>query len=329
VAGAPWRYKGVTAFRLIDRDARGEDITPFLNAYEPLGFNVLRVFWYTPAKDWGADAWEPTPAAGVCAFLAKTAARGWHVELVLLTEGEPDRLAQARALLDELRTDTPVNLLPEAGNEPTTHKVINTPALRAALDALGLPYSSGDYESIDIEPARNFGAYTCIHTPRDGEWPRKAKDLREFYDGWGPWEEGGEGSGGTKHPAFAGCHRPCVADEPIRPDQAGFVALDFYTYAAVASIMGAGATFHSKTGTHGLVPTADELRCAEAFARGLDVFPADAALGGYGRIDEQGATLRTYTMGNRYMVRIRPQTRTAPEPGWTALDQDGICWQRS
>jgi hypothetical protein len=299
-------------------------IDPFLDCFPR--YNVLRCFDYTPAADWGTDAWESIGIDAWCAFLAYVAPRGWYVEGVLLTDDDPGRIPHARELVQAL-TGT-VGFLPEIGNEPTTHKSIDTPALRHECESSGLMFASGDYEAIDLQPARNFGRYTNIHTPRDGEWPRKAKDLLEFYQGWGPWEEGGEGSGGVKHPAFAGVRRPCVADEPIRPDQAGFAALDFYAYAAVASLMGAGATFHFKPMKYGRLPRLEEQACADAFARGLDVFPADAPLGNYGRIDEHGATLRTYTMGNHYMVRIRPQTFNAPESEWTPLDEFGICWTR-
>jgi hypothetical protein len=34
--GEPWRYKGVSAFQLLDRFAKGEDIQPFLDAYQGL-----------------------------------------------------------------------------------------------------------------------------------------------------------------------------------------------------------------------------------------------------------------------------------------------------
>jgi len=122
---------------------------------------------------------------------------------------------------------------------------------------------------------------------------------------------------------------PIVSDEPIRPDQAtGDREGDFLAYFATCSILGAGATFHSESGKFGRVPTDDEQRLARLALQGLDAFPADASFGAYRRIDEQGHTLRTYTVGNRAMVRIRPQTLDAPEPGWVSRDGRGILWMR-
>jgi hypothetical protein len=53
--GKPWRYKGVTAFPLIDHYARGESIDPFLDAFK--GYNTLRCFDYVPSPTLG-DAVE-------------------------------------------------------------------------------------------------------------------------------------------------------------------------------------------------------------------------------------------------------------------------------
>jgi len=305
-AAQPWRWRGVTAFQLLDRFAQGEDVEPFLSIFSARDYNLLRVFWYTPEADWHETAWDPAPRDAVVRFCRHVEPLGWRVELVLLTDDSPSRAAAARQLVSALPLDLG-NLLLEIGNEPQIHKHIDTAALKAVCDASGYLYASGD------SAAQHFGAYVTAHTARDGEWPRRAHDLLEYYDGGGP-------DAPTDPP-----HRmPCVADEPIRPDQAGFVALDFYAYAAACSLLGAGATFHFESGKFGRLPTDAELRCAEAFARGLTVFPPTAPLWAYRRPVEQ--SLRTYVVG-RWMVRIRPTTPDAPEPGWVALDDFGICWR--
>lgn len=308
--GQPWRWKGVSAFRLLDHFAREENIDPFLAAYA--GFNVLRVWLYVM---WANGGWWTIPnVETIKLFLAYCAARGFYVELTLLTDDDPTRIPEAQQIVAALAQEPrPTNLLIEIGNEPQTHKNINTPALRVACETSGFLFSSGDYENSD----RFFGTYLTAHTPRDDEWPRKAHDLLEYWTGGGPT--------GPNDPA----HKvPIVADEPKRPDQAGYIATDFYAYAAACSLLGAGATFHSERGKQAEPPTADEARCRDAFLRGLTVFPSDVPGGPYRRIDEHGDTLRTYTVGS-YMVRVRPQTTTAPEPGWTALDEWGICWRRA
>jgi hypothetical protein len=46
--GQPWRWKGISAFALLNRFARGEDISDTLAAYQ--GFNLLRVWPYVPKR---------------------------------------------------------------------------------------------------------------------------------------------------------------------------------------------------------------------------------------------------------------------------------------
>ncbi len=284
--GQPWRYRGVSAFKMLDRFAAGEDISPLLKKFQ--GFNVLRVFWYVT---WPVTGWEPTRADQVAAFCNRVAQDGFYVELVLLTDDDPARIPQAQRLVQDLTAadSPPVNLLLEAGNEPHVHKNIDVWALRSVLEASPFLYASGENEMLPF-----FGKYLTAHTPRDNEWPRKVHDLLEYYSGGGP-----AAPTDPAHPV------PGVADEPMRPDEAGYVESDYLAYFAGASLMGAGATFHYAGGKFNLMPTEGEERCMNAALAGLMAFPADAPLGAYQRIDEQGATLRTYKVGP-WIVRIRP-----------------------
>jgi hypothetical protein len=304
--GVAWRFKGVSAFQLLDRFARGEDIQPFLTAYR--GYNVLRVWPYVPKADWGAAAWDSPSPDVVVAFLNRVARDGWYVELTLLLDDDPARVPQAAQLVEVLKAARPPNLLIEIGNEPQVHKDIDTRKLKAALDGSGFLYASGDGSD------KAFGSYLTAHTGRDGDWPRRAHDLLEYWLGGGP-----------DAPTDPAHKVPAIADEPIRPDQAGYNEGDFRAYFAACALMGAGATFHSETGKHALPPTPEEARIAAVALAALNAFPADAPLGAYRRPVEN--SLRTYQIGN-YMVRVRPTTKDAPEPGWTALDSEGILWRR-
>jgi hypothetical protein len=283
----PWRYRGVTAFRLAKRFADGADVRTFLQPFADLQFNVLRLFDYAT---WDPpQGWEPVDAAVMRDFYALCGQWGFYVENCVLTSDEAWRLDVARSRIDQWRDV--VNLFIECGNEPITNKQIDYPAMRGALEGCGHLYSSGLYEDTRQDW---YGTYGTAHTPRDAEWPRKAHDLMEYYNGGGP--------NAQDEPA---CKVPWVADEPIRPDQAGYVDTDYEAYGGVAAILGAGATFHFESGKYGNPPTADELRCAKSLARGLLAFPADAVLLPYERIDEPGVTLRTYKKGP-YIVRVRP-----------------------
>lgn len=306
--GAAFRWKGVSAFQLLDRYVRGEDLAPFLHAY--VGYNVLRVWPYVPAADWGAKAWGAPPAGVIRDFIAAMGRQGFYVELTLLTSDDAEHLAWAQAIVPQI-TDggCPAGLLLEAGNEPTTHKNINTAALRGVLAASGCLYASGDYE----DSARAYGSYGVFHSARDDQWVRRAHDALEYFNGGGP-----------NTPADPAHRVPWVADEPAKlQDVAGDRVKDWRAYFGAASLLGAGATFHSESGKWALPPTPEEMQLAVAALEGLNAFQADAPNGPYSRPDD--ASLRTYIVGP-FMVRIRP-TGAGPS-GWTAIDSDGILWRR-
>lgn len=306
--GAPWRYKGVSAFGLLNRFAHGEDIDPFLVAFK--GFNVLRVW---PYVTWPGTGWESPSPDTVIAFCRHVAQFGFRVELTLLTDDDAARIGQAKQLVEALKAARPPNVMLEAGNEPTTHKAIDTAALRDTLQGSGFPYSSGDYE----DSKRFYGSYLTAHTGRDGDWPRRAHDLLDYYIGGGP-----------NDPSDPAHKVPIIADEPAKPgDVGGDRDSDFVSYFAACSLLGGGATFHFENGKFGNVPTAEEAHYAALALEGLDAFPPQAPQGGYRRIDENGGSLRTYAVG-LYMVRVRPTTGAAPEPGWVSLDSRGIRWKR-
>jgi hypothetical protein len=322
--GQPWRWKGVSAFGQLDRFARGEDISGFLSDFK--GYNLLRVWPYVTwrAKDGTLIGWEPPAPDVVLAFLNRVAQDGFSVEITLLTDDDPARIDPARRLVERLQAARPPNVVFEIGNEPRTHKAIDTRALKATLDASGFLYSSGDYE----ESNRWFGSFLTVHTPRDREWPRKVHDLYEYFHGGGP-----------SSPADPPHRVPVVADEPAKPsDVSGDREKDFLAYFAASSLLGAGATFHFESGKyshHKTVgdrvepadgrPSDDERRFAAIALTGMDAFPAAAPRGNYRRLVER--SLETYAVGP-YMVRVRPQTRDAPEPGWTAIGDAGVMWRK-
>jgi hypothetical protein len=313
-SGQPWRWKGVTAFKLLQLYAAGQDVDQFLDAYK--GFNTLRVWPYVVGTTWKGGDW-PTPPSGAQAkaFLAYVAARGWHVEFTLLTNADPAKLAWANQFVTDLASGTrPTNLFLEAGNEPRTHTPIDTAALRSTLAASGFEHSSGDYE----QSARFYGTYGTAHTDRSADWPRRAHDLLEYFQGKGPHT-----LTDPAHPV------PWVADEPGKPADVGTNDADWSAYFGGAALMGAGATFHCESNKYGLLPDATERHLATVALDALNAFPADAPLGGYRRIVEAGQAkeARTYVIGSS-MVRSQQKGPNAPEAGWTPLDALGVLWRR-
>jgi len=311
--GQPWRWKGVSAFKLLDLYARGQDIRPFLMAYK--GFNVLRVWPYVQGPGWGTRGWEPPSVEVIKEFLESVARDGWLVELTLLTDDEPARLAWAKTLVSQLAAaPRPMNLILEGGNEPDTHKAIKTAELKSVLEASGFMYASGNYE----DSQKIFGDYLVHHSARSSDWPRRAHDCVEFWSGGGP-----------NKPTDPAHRIPCVLDEPAKMQDVGFNEDDWRAYFGAASLMGAGATFHSETGKFAQLPTEQEQKLIAAALEGLNAFPDGAPLGAYRRIVEPGQSkdARTYVIGP-YMVRSQQRGDAAPEEGWTRIGTSSVLWRR-
>lgn len=322
--GAGARYRGFTAFKLCRLFTDGVDIVPFLNAYR--GYNVARVWdyvtWTIPAN--GVAGWESCTPEQWRTFLAFMKDKGLNVELTLLTNDDPNRIPPAKALVAALSTGTrPTNLLIEIGNEPETHKHISTASLKAVCDGSGFLYASGNYESsgnVDHPNSMAFGGYGVAHTARDSEWPRRAHDLMEYYNGGGPHY--------TTEPSRK---YPWVGDEPAKPADVSAPpapnskADDWRAYFGTCALLGAGGTFHSETGKVGALPNAEEQVLLAAALEGLTAFPDDAPLGSYSRPSDK--SLRTYVVGN-FMVRIRPTTPTPPISGFVRTGASNILWRR-
>jgi hypothetical protein len=309
----PWRYKGVSAFKLCRLFDDGQDIQPFLDAYA--GYNTLRVWAYT---DWAGTGWEPSTATVTRAFFEYCRSRGFLVEYTLLTNDSLARSDWAKDFVAHLAENPQPPIFIEGRNEPQTHsQQVSTARLRPALDASRFVYASGNYEI----SANAFGPYLVAHTDRDSEWPRRCHDLMEYFNGGGP------------HKPSDPSHKvPCIGDEPAKtqdvaaPQPPLTKADDWRAYFGGCSLLGGGATFHSETGKWGQVPTAEERVLAAAALEGLNAFPADAPLGAYSRPSDN--SLRTYIVGN-YMVRIRPTTPNPSFSGWVRTGTTPILWRRA
>jgi hypothetical protein len=310
--GLPCRISGISAFNLLELYRLGQFPQDFLSNF-PFS-NLVRIFLYTPKKDWGPSAWDPPDSVTVADFISYMAKLNWRVKLVLLTDDDSNRIRPAIDLVTYLTEFRFTNLILAAGNEPLTDKNINVFALKGVLENSGYLYTSGVYEDL----AKFYGNIGDDHSGRDDQWPRKAKDIIECYRGGGPNYE--------EEPA---CKVPWILGEPIRPDQAinfGYnTVLDYYTYGALAGAMGSGGIFHFQNGKLCNTPTSFELSCYKAFTDGLNIFPLDLPLANYDRIDEKENTLRTYTMGNT-AIRVRPVREIAPLAGYKSIDKFGICW---
>jgi hypothetical protein len=304
-ANAAVRVMGFTGFQVLRLLADGVSVDPLLWYFRAKFANLIRCWAYLPKGHPIAGGWEPPTTAQLIAGIETLRSWGLTTYLTLLTDDDPARIPWAQTLVRDLGAAGLESLILEIGNEPSINKAINTEALRAACDASGLLYTSGEY----ADSAKWFGSFGDAHTPRDLEWPRKAHDLHEYQVGGGP-----------SYPTEPACPVPWISGEPIKPTEAPdgqtdpstgttiHKTEDYLAYGAACGLLGAGGIFHYEGGKTGQLPIGDEEACCTNFFAGLQAFPAEMfGPSSYVRIDEHGATLRTYAKGP-YTVRIRPQS---------------------
>lgn len=311
--GAAVRVMGYSGFPLLRQLADGAStVIPVIEWFRARRANLVRTWAYLPKGHPILGGWEPPSTDQIIQGIQTFRSYGLTTYLTLLTDDDPARIPWAQQTVRALGAAGLDSLILEIGNEPQIEKHIDTQALRAVCDASGLLYTSGEY----ADSALWFGSFGDAHTPRDFEWPRKAHDLHEYQVGEGP-----------SYPEEPACPVPWFAGEPIKPTEAPnapqtddrgvmiYRAEDFLAYGATCALLGAGGIFHYEGGKTGQVPSGDDIACCDEFFSGLQAFPADMlGPGSYGRIDEHGATLRTYAKGP-YQVRIRPTSGPIIIPG--------------
>jgi hypothetical protein len=259
-AGAIWPWRGFTAFTLylvwLKQGAAGVDalLSDWLPKCGPTGPNTLRVLGMVNSF---AHLW-PQEHADYYTQLVPFAQHLWsrwqiRFEFVIFADsgdilpdaGERERHAQR--VVDTLAGEP--NVFFEVANEPSQHS--NMPGGDAEAYDLYLKIRRpGVMVATGAGDGNYPGDYVTVHTPRDDQWPRKAKDLLDVRDI---------------------AHVPSVGDEPMG---AAEVAIDgkrdnnprnFADYAAVAQLEGAGSTFHSDPGINGQALGPNVTTCAQAF----------------------------------------------------------------
>jgi hypothetical protein len=290
--GAPFQWRGITAFRLVEMVAHGRkaEAGAFLDWAAGRKLTVVRVF--TMAR----HLFQLAPAEGVRALpelLAMAAARGIHVEVVALADTADlpvDMDAHVRAV-GEIADRHP-NALVEIANEPAhptqaraIHDVRELKRL-AALVAAGIPVS---YGSAEEDEAFAGGSYATYHFPRSAG-----------AAGWGHVLALAKGAGFVK--AWG---KPVVNDEPIGAAPVSIAGRrdsdpDRFRGAALLSRMaGLGATFHYEEGLQARIPSGAERRCFDAWNQAWSLLPADIEQAGvFHAAGEPGAAAASFTPGH-------------------------------
>lgn len=335
--GKVWSWRGMTGFLLYQRWLeKKEGIDPLIENWmtasglSKVSPNVIRVFGMVNSF----SHWWPQEHPDYFDQLRPFVDHLWNkyglrVEFVIFADtGEimPDvneQNAHAERVVETLK-DAP-NVFIEIANEPSAH--VNMPGGDARAYELcqrvrnrGLLIASGAGDG------QNAGDYVTPHTPRDEEWPRKAKDVLDVRDVSG---------------------KPTVGDEPIgfaeveKPGSRATSATDAAYYAAAAALMGAGSTFHSDCGVNTVMLEPVQAKALAAWMAAASWVPSDAQLSPYMRggsipgcnwvgesvcAHDDARELRSFgkIIGNEaWVVQIRTD-RTAPSPcsGWV-IDSAG------
>lgn len=324
VNGSAWRWLGCTAFALPMLHAAGENIEAFLDWAIATGFTTLRGFFafhYIPSQ-MGRPDFVAT-SAQTRAFLEALARREVRCEWTCgdMQIVKPDLQAQKEwyAAQADVIKDFPLATA-ETCNEPFKNGV---DVVAIGRFGQGIVQTSGNYGPPCL-PRLDYGV---THTPRDDEWPRKAKELYDLYEGWADLP------GGIRIPWVS--DEGMGADETNQPGKRSNVPNDFFDDAACASLMGAGLTHHGTDVIFARVPGPTQQACAAAAVAGATAFDPEVATGQYTRgglsdcpLEHDDATaLRTFVRmrGNRAdALVIRPTTATrVARNGWRITSMSG------
>lgn len=311
--GTPFPWRGITAFRLAEMVAAGNDdeAAAYLDWAAANGVTVVRVLAMAQ------NLFQLSPEDGRRALprlLEMAAGRGLQVEVVALADTahfEVDLDEQVRAI-GEIAGKHP-NAIVEIANEPfhrTQHPSLHESSTLIRL-AKAVPeevlVAYGEYS--DAAPVAD---YLTVHTPRGGE----------------PWDHVlslAEGHGLVERH-----RRPVVSDEPIgaapqlRPGRRDNSPERFRAAAILTRMAGMHATFHYEGGLHAKIPTGIELACFRAWLDGWRQLPATFTPERFERVESgRGHAFEAASSDGTYVLTIRNGTaqlaRKSARQGFTKL----------
>lgn len=257
--GAPFAWRGITAFRLVELVAHGREAEAdaYLTWAAAKQLTVVRVF----AMADGLFQLPPADGQHALPRLLELAERhGLHVEVVALTGTTVMNVDMPRYIkaIGEICARSP-NALIEIANEPghpTQAAAVHDAAYLRSLAQLvpkGVPVALGSVEYGDGFAA---GTYVTWHAPRSGRggWPAQIA----------------AGAGMPKR-----FEKPVVNDEPIGAADTAIAGRrdndpeHFQQAAAASRHAGLGATFHYEGGLQAKLPSKIEMACLDAWLAGF------------------------------------------------------------
>jgi hypothetical protein len=316
--GQPFQWRGITAFRLADYIADGDEASAirFLDWAAKQKLTVVRVLTMM------GGLFDLRPEDGRRALprlLQLAAERGLYVEVVALagTADVPVDLEQHIGAIGTI-LETHPNAVLELANEPvhpSQAAEVQKPDVLVALAARvpkNVPVSLGS-----IERGDGFGAGTYItwHAPRDGG-----------PDGWKHVTALAHGAD-----LIAQWKKPVISDEPIgagpkaEPGRRDDAPDRFRAAALLTRLTGAGATFHYHAGIDARIPEGRELECFKAWNDAWTMLPADVerhgtfAAGGRVTASAAGSVARVYERvdsSSGWVLVLGDVKQVAPIEGW-------------
>jgi hypothetical protein len=283
-SGAPFQWRGITAFRLADYVAHGQEAEAvrFLDWASAQKLTIVRVL----AMMGGLFDLRPDDGRRALSRVLELAAeRGLYVEVVALanTADIPVNLQQHIEAIAAILARQSNGVL-EIANEPVhptqSAEVQNPAVLKGLADRVpaGVVVSLGSVERGD-----GFGAggYITWHSPRDSG-----------RGGWGHVLALADGAA-----LLSRWKKPVISDEPIgagealQPGRRDNEPSRFRAAALLTRLTGAGATFHYEGGLHARVPEGRELTCFTAWNDASRMLPADIEQIGTFRVSGQGGSV--------------------------------------
>ncbi len=271
--GQPFQWRGITAFRLLDHLADGNEaeVERYLAWARGQRLTVVRVLAM------GSSFMELKPEEGRSSLprlLLLAAKHNLHVEVVALadTRAVTVDLDEHLSTLGRILGEHP-NALLELANEPThatQAPAVGEPealmALAARLPA-DVPVALG---SVEADEAFAGPDYATWHAPRDSN-----------QGGWGHVLGLAEGAELVRK-----LKKPVVSDEPIgagpsyEPGRRDDAPARFRAAALLTRLAGLGATFHYSGGLQARIPEGRELQCFDAWNEAWTLLPADVEIQG-------------------------------------------------
>jgi predicted DNA-binding transcriptional regulator AlpA len=269
--GAPFAWRGISAFRLLEMEAAGRarDVDAYLTWTASQHLNVVRVL--AMAK----HLFELSPETGLAhldTLLTRAAAHGLFVEVVALADTASYAIDPAVQVERVARICSKhSNALLEIANEPyhatQLPRIHERDYLRQLLSRVppGVPAAVG---AGDFPVLYDDGTYATAHFPRSigaGGWGH-VRDLRLGGD------------------LLRASGKPVINDEPIgagqrfEPGRRDDSPERFRAAALASRLIGLGATFHYEGGLQARIPAGREVECFHAWQEAWTLVPGAAPI---------------------------------------------------